>query len=70
MEKLDKYKSHGIQLANNLSIDNFQIIGVLGVGTFGKVKLAKYRLSKQDNIFAIKMLQKKEISKLNQTEHV
>lgn len=50
-----------------ICLDDFVIVKLIGIGTFGKVFLGRYR---HDNLFyAIKVLKKKKIKKTNQEFH-
>jgi len=52
----------------NISLDELELGTTLGTGTFGRVRLAKYK-----NLtipLALKMLKKTEILKLKQVEHI
>lgn len=56
-----------VQASKDLSIDDFELLKVLGKGAFGKVMLAQ----KKDNrrIYAIKVLKKQNIIEQDQLEH-
>jgi protein kinase A/protein kinase X len=49
-----------------VSIRDFEIGPTLGNGTFGKVKQVYYRPIKSDFVFALKILKKQDLVKLNQ----
>ena len=51
-----------------LSVDDFQLLKVVGRGSFGKVYLAKKKTSSQ--IYAVKTLKKDFIIRTNQTNQV
>lgn len=54
-------------MKNSMSISDFNIKSVIGIGSFGKVVLATY----QDNTYAIKMIKKKEMiirNRIDQTK--
>lgn len=52
---------------NKLTIEDFEIIKVVGKGSYGKVLLVK---KKDDNaVLAMKVLKKKQMIKRNQVEH-
>ena len=53
--------------SNSLSIEDFQVLKLLGKGSFGKVLLVKYL--NNNNIYAMKILKKEEIIKRNQINH-
>jgi serine/threonine protein kinase len=50
-----------------LSIDDFELIKVIGTGSYGKVILAQKKDS--GKVFAIKVLKKKHLIQKNQVEH-
>ena len=52
---------------STLTIDDFELIKVIGTGSYGKVILSKKRDNNQ--IYAIKTLKKKHLIKKNQVEH-
>lgn len=49
----------------SLNISDFDQKQTLGIGTFGKVKLVFFRGARKKFPFALKILQKTEIIKLN-----
>lgn len=49
-------------------LDEFVLSATLGTGTFGRVRLVKYRVN--DNFYALKILKKSEILRLKQFEHI
>ena len=51
----------------SISIEDFQVLKLLGKGSFGKVLLVKYL--NNNNIYAMKILKKEEIIKRNQINH-
>lgn len=53
---------------NAESIEAFEVLMTLGKGAFGRVRLARHR--ETATLWAIKMLQKKEIIKKNSMSHV
>jgi serum/glucocorticoid-regulated kinase 2 len=50
-----------------MSIDDFDLMKVIGTGSYGKVILSKKRDTQQ--VYAIKTLKKKHLIKKNQVEH-
>lgn len=58
------------KISNNvyISVDDFQILKVIGRGSYGKVLLVKKNDS--DEILAMKILKKKEMSIRNQVLHI
>ena len=52
---------------SSLTIDDFELIKVIGTGSYGKVILSKKK--DNDQIYAIKTLSKKHLIKKNQVEH-
>ena len=53
-----------------ITIKDFEVYTTLGTGTFGRVRQAKLKNDKSNTIFALKMLKKTEIVRLNQVEHI
>jgi len=51
----------------SLVLDDFSLVKVLGKGSYGKVMLVKS--TKDDQVFAMKMLRKENVIKRNQVEH-
>ncbi|KAF8275236.1 kinase-like domain-containing protein [Lactarius quietus] len=69
---LDDEEEH---IHRSLRLKDFEVRGTLGTGTFGRVLLVKYRpaATTQTNsvkFFAMKVLQKTEVIRLRQVEHV
>ena len=52
---------------SSLTIDEFELIKVIGTGSYGKVILSKKKDSGE--VYAIKTLNKKHLIKKNQVEH-
>lgn len=57
-------------LHDKLRIDDFNIYTTLGTGTFGRVRQAKIKADPRGKVYALKMLKKTEIVKLNQVDHI
>ena len=57
----------GITDAEKLSVDDFELLQVLGKGSFGKVYLVRELSSKE--IYAMKVLKKQDVKKRKQVEH-
>jgi serine/threonine protein kinase len=53
---------------NKLTIEDFTIIKVVGKGSYGKVLLVKK--NDDENIYAMKVLKKKNMIIKNQVEHI
>jgi len=53
---------------NKLSIDDFLMLNVIGQGSYGKVLLV--RKKDDENVYAMKILKKKNMIKRKQVEHV
>ena len=51
-----------------LSLADFEFLRTLGTGSFGRVKLARYRGDGQ--LYAVKMMKKVEIIRLKQVDHI
>ena len=48
-----------------LTIKDFEIYSTLGTGTFGRVRLVKLKKDSSNKAYALKMLKKTEIIRLN-----
>ncbi len=57
-------------LLNSLSVDDFTIIKLIGKGSYGKVLLVKKKDSLTDDVYAMKILKKKEMIIRNQVIHI
>jgi serine/threonine protein kinase len=53
---------------NKLCIDDFLMLNVIGQGSYGKVLLV--RKKDDENVYAMKILKKKNMIKRKQVEHV
>lgn len=42
----------------------------LGTGTFGRVRLVKFKADPSSEVYALKILKKTEIVRLNQVDHI
>lgn len=51
-----------------VKFDDYEILNTLGTGSFGRVKLARHKLT--NKYFALKMLKKSDIVKSKQVDHV
>lgn len=51
-----------------VKLENYEILGILGAGSYGKVKLARNK--KNNEYYALKILQKSEIIRTKQTDHI
>ena len=56
---------YGSQMSEKMTVDDFQLLKVVGRGSFGKVYLAKKKSNGQ--IYAVKTLKKDFILRTNQT---
>jgi len=54
----------------DLRIEDFEISTTLGTGTFGRVRQVKLKTDPTKTVYALKMLKKTEILRLNQVEHI
>jgi len=54
-------------MSQKMSLNEFQMIRTLGVGSFGRVKYAKW---KDGNFYAVKFMKKHDIIKLKQVDHI
>jgi len=53
-----------------LRIDDFEVSTTLGTGTFGRVRQVKLKNDTSNTVYALKMLKKTEILRLNQVDHI
>jgi serine/threonine protein kinase len=53
-----------------LTIHDFNFLATLGTGTFGRVRLVRYKHNPKCDPMALKMLKKTEIIRLKQIDHV
>jgi len=65
IESLDR---EPLEMAANCRIEDFELLQVIGTGTFGHVRLAKHKATGQH--FAMKVQKKQDIIRLKQVEHV
>ncbi len=57
----------GSKINNTMTINDFALLKVIGVGSYGKVMQVKKKDSGE--VFALKMLKKEHIVKKNQVQH-
>jgi len=57
-------------IEGKVEFENLDIGTTLGTGTFGRVRLAKYKNVQNSPPLALKMLKKTEILRLKQVEHI
>mmetsp|Transcript_106304 Transcript_106304/g.167853 ORF Transcript_106304/g.167853 Transcript_106304/m.167853 type:complete len:320 (-) Transcript_106304:273-1232(-) len=55
-------------MAKQVNLADFQMVRTLGVGSFGRVKFAKYKQDGKN--YAVKFMKKHEIIKLKQVDHI
>ena len=67
-QKNDLIKMNGH--TKEISIRDFDIYTTLGTGTFGRVRQVRLKNDKSNTVYALKMLKKTEIVRLNQVEHI
>ena len=53
-----------------LTLDNFNMLSVIGKGPYAKVVLVKKKGEEVDRVYAMKILKKKYIEKRKQENHV
>lgn len=53
-----------------LTLDNFNMLSVIGKGSYAKVVLVKKKGDETDKVYAMKILKKKYIEKRKQENHV
>lgn len=56
----------GEMMSNNLTLDNFNMLSVIGKGSYAKVVLVKKKGENNDKVYAMKILKKKYIEKRKQ----
>lgn len=67
--KIDSHPaSDGKKKDSSLGLNDFEVLETLGSGAFGKVLLVRL-LGSDDELFAMKVLQKNEVIRRNQVEH-
>jgi len=54
----------------DIRIDDFEVSTTLGTGTFGRVRQVKLKSDPTHTVYALKMLKKTEILRLNQVDHI
>lgn len=59
-----------IFINDEMTIEDFYIFTTLGTGTFGRVRQAKIKKDPNQKVYALKMLKKTEIVRLNQVDHI
>lgn len=57
-------------MSNQLTLDNFNMLSVIGKGSYAKVVLVKKKGDTNDKVYAMKILKKKYIEKRKQEAHV
>jgi len=55
-------------MAKKVNVSEFEMVRTLGVGSFGRVKYAKWK--KDGQFYAVKFMKKHEIIKLKQVDHI
>ena len=55
------------RISDKLKVEDFDFLGVLGHGSFGKVKLVQHRA--EQTVFALKTLRKQDLIKAKEVEH-
>jgi serum/glucocorticoid-regulated kinase 2 len=59
-----------IEQHHQLSLDKFNMLSVIGKGSYAKVVLVKKKGEDEDRVYAMKILKKKYIEKRKQETHV
>ena len=57
-------------MSNQLTLDNFNMLSVIGKGSYAKVVLVKKKGDNNDKVYAMKILKKKYIQKRKQETHI
>ncbi|KAK4415715.1 Serine/threonine-protein kinase CBK1 [Sesamum alatum] len=69
LKDLERKETEYMRLRRNkISVDDFELLTIIGRGAFGEVRLCREKLS--GNIYAMKKLKKLEMLKRGQVEHV
>ncbi|KAL0338928.1 UNVERIFIED_CONTAM: Serine/threonine-protein kinase-like [Sesamum angustifolium] len=69
LKDLERKETEYMRLRRNrISVDDFELLAIIGRGAFGEVRLCRERVS--GNIYAMKKLKKLEMLKRGQVEHV
>jgi serine/threonine protein kinase len=66
--KLDAFEEDSEQILRELERNYLEVLTTLGYGTFGRVKLVKFR--GRDEVYALKIMRKQEILEQNQLMHL
>jgi serine/threonine protein kinase len=66
--KLDAFEEDSEQILRELERNYLEVLTTLGYGTFGRVKLVKFR--GKDEVYALKIMRKQEILEQNQLMHL
>jgi serine/threonine protein kinase len=53
---------------NAFNLDDYHLLRIIGIGSYGKVKLIKHKKNK--NCYALKILKKEMILLLKQVDHI
>lgn len=67
-EIIESLNREPMEMCANCSIDDFELLDMLGTGTFGHVRLGKHKATGKH--FAIKVQKKHDVIRLKQVEHV
>ncbi|KAL6558625.1 hypothetical protein OROMI_018975 [Orobanche minor] len=69
LKDLERKETEYMRLKRNkISVDDFELLTIIGRGAFGEVRLCREKVS--GNIYAMKKLKKSEMLKKGQVEHV
>lgn len=60
----------GVWAGRQVSLSDLELLTTVGVGTFGRVRLAKWRGDGSGRVFALKIMKKSVIIRLKQVAHV
>lgn len=66
--KLDAFEEDSEQILRELERNYLEVLTTLGYGTFGRVKLVKFR--GREEVYALKIMRKQEILEQNQLMHL
>lgn len=70
INNLQYYLFASQMMSNQLTLDNFNMLSVIGKGSYAKVVLVKKKGENNDKVYAMKILKKKYIEKRKQETHI
>ena len=67
---LSSIEQSNYDITHELGIEDFEVFTTVGTGTFGRVRQVRIKEDPTGTIYALKMLKKTEIVRLNQVDHI